>query len=347
MCAEISSACRIAIGGASTLLGKEIKTLLEERGFPFADLQLYDDLAPVEDLAGSWRAGTLTAAAGEPAVIQAIEEDSFARADLVFFAASPEFTQRHWPSVRRAGSGVVDLSGGLLSAPEALPWIPALDAVLAPPRGPSTQRVFVSPPAAAIVACSITAALAPFHPARVIFLFLQPVSERGQDGIEELENQTVNLLSFQPIAQNVFDSQVAFNLLSRFGDASTVQLRSVREAILRSVQRYLDGRVPVPALQLIQAPVFYSYAFSAFVDFGAAVELREVERALAAAGLQWQGAEGPAPSNVSVAGQHLITLARPEPDSSVPHAFWLWGAADNICLAAYNGVSIAERLFAS
>ncbi len=41
-----------------------------------------------------------------------------------------------------------------------------------------------------------------------------PVSERDQPGIEELESQTTNLLSFRPIEQAIFDAQVAFNLLS-------------------------------------------------------------------------------------------------------------------------------------
>jgi aspartate-semialdehyde dehydrogenase len=338
MCAPPSNAPRIAIVGASTLLGKEIKALLEERGFLYADLRLLDDLA---------YAGTLTEAGGEPAVILNLEEDSFVRTDLVFFASSAECARRNWAAARRAGAAVVDLSGGLLDVPEALPWIPALDAVLAPPRAVTGQRLYLSPFPAAIVACSITAALAAFDPARVAVVLLQPVSERGQEGIEELESQTVNLLSFQPLAHQVFDSQVAFNLLHRFGAESHVQLKSVREEITRSVARYLDGRLSVPALQLIQAPVFYSYAFSAFADLGQPAEPVDIERTLRAAGLQVESAEAPEPSNVSVAGQHLISLAQAERDASVPSAIWIWGAADNIRLAAYNGVSIAEKLFAS
>jgi hypothetical protein len=59
---------RIVIAGASSLLGAELKSLLEESRFAASDFRLLD-----EELA----AGTLTEAGGEPAVIRPVEEDSF------------------------------------------------------------------------------------------------------------------------------------------------------------------------------------------------------------------------------------------------------------------------------
>src|SRR5437773_6600334 len=70
---------RIVIAGASSLLGAELKSFLEESRFAGWDLRLVD-----EELA----AGTLTEAGGEPAVIQPVEEGSFERARLVFFTGS-------------------------------------------------------------------------------------------------------------------------------------------------------------------------------------------------------------------------------------------------------------------
>jgi aspartate-semialdehyde dehydrogenase len=311
---------------------------MEERSFPFTDLQLLDDMS---------FAGTLTEAGGEPAVIQSIAEDSFERTELVFFTGSPEFTAQNLGVAKRAGANVIDLSGALLDALDAAPWIPALDGLLAPPSPQAASRFFVSPPAAAIVACSLAAALAPLRPQRLVLTVFQPVSERGQEGIEELESQTVNLLSFQPIAQRVYDAQVAFNLLSKFGAGSRVPLEASHGQVARSVSRYLGDRVVVPALQLIHAPVFYSYAFSFFAELKGAPEPADVERALSLAGIQKTAADEAPPNNVNVAGESSIRIAPVERENSVQGGFWIWGSADNLRLAASNAVSIAERLFAS
>jgi aspartate-semialdehyde dehydrogenase len=87
---------RIVIAGASSLLGAELKSLLEESRFGAADLRLVD-----EELS----AGTLTEAAGEAAVIQPVEEDSFNRANLIFFTGSAAFSKANFAAARRSGSG--------------------------------------------------------------------------------------------------------------------------------------------------------------------------------------------------------------------------------------------------
>jgi len=324
----------VVLVGASSLRGRELKELLGE-SLAGGNLRLLDDEA----------AGTLTEAGGEPALILPFGPDSFHGAQLVFFAGNQEFTRRHWGDARRAGATVIDASGGLAEAEGAVPWIPALDATLTPPRWPQAQQggVYVSPSPACIITCTLVAALAPFCPRRMVLTFFEPASERGQAGIEELEQQTVHLLSFQVIPQQVYDAQVAFNLLSRYGAASRVNLGELRDALAAEVARYLAGRLAVPALQLVQAPVFYSYAWSAFLELDEPRLPAELEAVLVAAGVVRQGS----PSNVSAAGESRILLGPVERDATLATGYWLWGVADNIRLAAANAVAIAERLRAS
>ena len=333
-------ASRVAIAGASSLAGKELKQLLEESGFPAAEIRLFDE---------EFAAGTLTEAGGEPAVIQTVDEDSFRGLRFVFFTGSPSFAARHWQTAERAGATVIDLSGGLAGVPGARPWIPALEPVLPPPPAPGQARghVYVSPGTPAVVACSLVAALRAFQVERVAMVFFQPVSERGEAGIEELESQTVKLLSFQPIGQEVFDAQVAFNLLDRYGGASESRLADARDKIAREVREYLAGRAPLPAIQLLQAPVFYSYAFTAYAEPAAPPGEEAFTRALEAAGIKAATPDEPPPSNVSVAGETRVVLGRFERDASVEHGWWFWGAADNLRVAAANALRIAEKLMAS
>jgi aspartate-semialdehyde dehydrogenase len=116
------------------------------------------------------------------------------------------------------------------------------------------------------------------------------------------------------------------------------------------VSRFLEatglGREAVPAIQLVQVPVFYSYGFTLFAEFPAGLDAAAIEKALVAAGVSVQAPGDASPSNVSVAGESRIHVARVEPDPAVSNGWWLWGAADNVRLAAANALQIAEKLIA-
>jgi aspartate-semialdehyde dehydrogenase len=337
---------RVAIVGASSLLGKELKQVLEDRNFPASDIILLDE---------SIMAGTLSEAAGEPTFIRALEEDSFERAHFVFFAGSPGDAERNWRTAQSKGATVIDLTGALSPAASngsaAVMWIPSLASALPPASGPSasaTPAAYSSPAAPVIVACTLAAGFAKFQPKRIVLLLFAPVSDRDQSGIEELESQTASLLSFREIDRTVFDAQVAFNLLARYGEASKQRLQDVRAALARDVVRYLAGRAPAPAIQLVQAPVFYGYAFAAYADLAPSTveSLGQLEATFTGLGVKVAAPDDPSPTNVSVAGESEIHLARIEPDPSVESGAWIWGVVDNLRLTATNAVRIAEELVA-
>jgi len=335
-------AVRVAIAGASSLLGKELKAWLEEASFPAIDVRLLDE---------EFVAGTLTEAGGEPTVIETVAEDSFDRVRFAFFTGSPEFSRRHAPEARRAGAVVIDLSGGLGEEKNAKSWIPALDSVLASPvvdfPAGAAQDLFVVPGAPADAAISISAALAAAGLERLAITFFQPVSERGPEAIEELESQVVKLLSFQPVPRTVFDAQVGFNLLSSYGPESGAKLADARARITDECRRYLAGRAPLLATMLVQAPVFYSHAFTAYAEFKTPPSLDDLEHRLRGAGLKVVGANEEAPSNVNVAGEPRPVLGQPQREPSIETGVWLWGAADNLRVPAATAVAIAAKLLAS
>src|SRR5258708_12857217 len=92
---------RIVIAGASSLMGAELKSLLEESRFAGWDLRLVDEEVAV---------GTLTEAGGEPAVIQPVEGGSFDRARLIFFTGSPQFTHATLKAPPSTIAPVINLS---------------------------------------------------------------------------------------------------------------------------------------------------------------------------------------------------------------------------------------------
>lgn len=308
--------------------------LLGESRFAGEDFSLVDETIAV---------GTLTEAGGEPAVIQPVEEGSFARADCVFFAGSNEFTRTNLPAALQTGAKVIDLSGALAEREGTVAWFPKLDWLRG--REFDTQaKVFAVPSAIATAASGLALALSRVGLRRIMLIGFEPVSESGRAGIEELESQTGQLLSFQGVGQPVFDTQVAFNMLDRFGPGSSHKLKSVRDRVRAETRASVDGKSAMPTIQVVHAPVFYGSAFSATGVFDSGRDSESLAQTCADAGFSLPAEAQDGPSNVSVAGEKTIHLAVPEQDVSNPETWWFWGAADNIRLPAANAVKLAEML---
>src|SRR5213592_5152468 len=317
---------RIVIAGASSLLGAELKSLLEESRFAGWDLRLVD-----EEMA----AGTLTEAGGEPAVIQPVEEGSFDHARLIFFTGSPEFSKVNLGAVR--GATVIDLSGGSLGEKETRLWYPRAEVKLEK----DLNYAVLSAPATVVVA--LLDALSAVGLSRLGLIFFRPVSEAGRRGIEELESQTSQLLSMQSTGQAVFDTQVAFGMLNRYGAASRENLSAIRARICAEVSPLVGKRGVLPSIQIVHAPVFYGYTFAALAETASVTTRAKLAEVCQDAGfLIWKDADGPL-GNLS-AEDSTMHLELPEGNPPQAGAWWSWGAVDNIKLPAANAVKLAEKL---
>jgi aspartate-semialdehyde dehydrogenase len=324
---------RIVIAGASSLLGAEVKSLLEEGRFAASDFRLLD-----EDLA----AGILTAAGDEPLLIQPVEEGSFARARYIFFTGSGGFTLANLPAAQQSGAIIIDLSGALAGKDGTEIWFPKLDTLSGKPFS-RDSFVYAIPGAAATAASSLALALRPVKPQFLSILILQSVSEAGRAGIEELESQTSQLLSMQTAGKPIFDAQVAFNTLDRFGPASSHRILFARERIQSEVRATLIEAASAPAIQVVHVPAFYGITFSACAVLEAPGEADQVSQLCKDAGFAITSGDL-GPSNLSVAGESSIQIAPPVPDSARASTWWFWGAADNIRLPAANAVKLADLL---
>jgi aspartate-semialdehyde dehydrogenase len=325
---------RIVIAGASSLLGAELKTLLEEGRFAASDFRLVDEETV---------AGLLTEAGGEPAVIQPVEEDSFNKAWIVFFTGSPGFSKRNFELARKSSACIVDLSGEFAGHAEAQTWLPEFDA-LAEAQWNKDASVFAVPSAPAELIARLTIALRPWSPGSLAAVAFQPVSSSaGKPGIQELESQTGQLLSFQSLGKEVFDAQVAFTMLDRFGSASRHSLQSLLEILRREVRACLPASVTAPMLQLLHAPVYFGTTVTACARLAASVDAAELSKSCESLGFRITP-EDAAPDNISSAGETSLQLAPPRPDPSTPGTWWFWAAADNLRLPAANAIKLAEKL---
>jgi aspartate-semialdehyde dehydrogenase len=329
---------RVAIVGAGTLKGKEIAETLRDRNFPAIDVRLLDD---DESL------GRLEAVGDEMSFIQRVRAEQFERVDFAFFASDPGCTRDNWKTAQQLGNAIVDLSFALEDESVASIRSPWIERESGQPLRPELQPgpVVVAHPAATALALLALRSAKVSPIIRIVATVYEPVSERGQKGMDELHEQTVNLLSFQELPKNVYDAQVAFNLIGRYGQRSELALDSVSQRILKHYRKIAPG-APEPALMMVQAPVFHGHAFSVYVELERPVALGDFSQHLAGDHIVvTRGAED-APSNVSAAGQGDVLVAASR-DAGRQNGIWLWVTADNLRIAALNAVECAETMTTS
>jgi aspartate-semialdehyde dehydrogenase len=344
---------RVAVVGASSLVGKELLAVLKERNFPVARLitaeaEEDEPELPVMDLREGF----------EP--VMADETLSEADLEFIFVAAHPTAaetgTGTGWPAFLRspaelaaaAHATVIDLSEGLGSEPGGqlrVPWLeePAVRAATSRAAAP---RFLISPHPAAIVLSALLLRLSRRSTLKkaVAEVFI-PASEFGSLAVEELQKQTVALLSFQKIPRTVFGEQLSFNLLPRFSPErrSALTLAGLQSRIQDQVRGLLAKRVPLPAVRVVQTPVFHSLAFSIYVETAEPTDPEELARALAGERIELRRRGDDAPSQVGAAGSSGLLVDAVESDSLRPEGVWIWAAVDNLRLAAVNAVEIAEK----
>ncbi len=356
---------RIAIVGAASLRGKELNEALGESAFASADFLLMDDQEAI---------GQLEAVGDEVTFVQPITPTSFDRIDFTFFTGSPDLTRKHWEAAARAGSSIIDLSGALdreAGAVVCAPWV----------QNQSTgngQRAGIAPPALDLQ----TAAILPAHPAALALALLlsrlqgagavrsvsatvlEPASEYGRAAMDELHQQTINLLSFQPLPKDLYDAQIAFNLVPVTGEEAKLNLGESEQRMREHYNALSGGQLPELPIQLIHAPVFHGYTISLAIEFTEPQDTAHVLGALTGEHIEVMQTDADAPSNLAVAGQEEILVRLRPVLSSVPgrlpatalngdaaasedapsSRFWLWAAADNLKLTALNAVACALEL---
>jgi aspartate-semialdehyde dehydrogenase len=330
---------RVAIVGAASLKGKEVAEVLEDRKFPALDTKLLDD---DESL------GQLEAVGEEMNFIQAVKPDQFEHIDFTFFASEETFTRAHWNLARDTGSSIVDLSFALENEAGARvrsPWIERqlgqhLQLELQP--GPAVT----AHSAAVALALLLLRAQKAGEMKRVAATVFEPASERGQRGMDELHGQTVNLLNFHEVPKKVFDTQIAFNMVNRFGEHATLSLEGIERRVLRHFEIIAGKEAVTPALLLVQAPIFHGYAFSIYVETREPVALGDLSQALAGEHVSVIRQSEDWPSNVRASGQNDIQVSL-QRDANHENGYWMWAAADNLRIAAANAVECAESMAAS
>jgi aspartate-semialdehyde dehydrogenase len=315
---------RLGIVNPLTLVGNEIKTILRERSFPFDRVALLDSTGAA--------AGALTDIGDEPRVVAEISDVELEDLDLVFFCGPPE-ANRKWIARHEADDFVaIDLSqpssaeeGKLAVAGVNLEEITDAD------------RMIVSPHPVTIPIALLLHQLESVSPVDLATAtVVQPASEFGQAGVEELAKQAMSVLNVSSVPHTVFDRQLAFNLYPA--------LEHNEQSIVSQIKTLTDPRSEL-ALLITQGTIFHSHTFSLFVKTRDELTVDRITEALrsnpAIAFAEGDQAFG----TIDAAGKDEVLVAEVRSDPSIRGGFWVWAVCDNLRRSsALNAVLVAEKV---
>jgi aspartate-semialdehyde dehydrogenase len=332
----------IALIGSDSLLGREIRDIVATSGADI-DLRLVADTGEI--------AGALTRVGDEPAVVGGLTAEILDGVRAIFLAGSADSSRKALELVdQEPGATIIDLTGAAEERPDARLRAPQVESAEEADEGEydSTLQVIAHPAAIALALFLRRLHSIEAVRASVVQIFA-PASEHGRAGVEELQGQTVSLLSFKKLPHAVFDAQLSFSLLAKYGADAAISLEDTELRIERHLASLLalpgEGEgAPMPSLRLIQAPVFHGYSFGAWVEFESNPGMEYLESSLVTGAIEVRGSEVEAPTNVGQAGQGGIAVGAISPDRNQPEACWFWVAADNLRLTAENGVAVARQL---
>jgi len=167
-----------------------------------------------------------------------------------------------------------------------------------------------------------------------------------QPGPAVTAHPAATVLAIQQLPKAVFDAQVAFNMVTRYGEQSAPSLENIERRVLKHYELLVGEQAPKPSLLLVQAPIFHGHAFSMYVELEQSVAVGDLAQALAGEHITITRGAEEAPSNVNAAGQGeiLLTVTR---DANNENGYWLWAASDNLRIAAATAVESAETMVAT
>lgn len=329
----------VAIVGGDTLLARELQTVFSERA---PDIPLLMTGFEQEER------GPYSGPPDEAEVVLAFDESMLAATGVAILAGVAETSRKvhRFVSSRPRSPVLIDLTYALEDEPGARLRAPLAE----PPKAPlEPGNILVVAHPAAIVLAGFFHRLHQRHAVRrwVVHVF-EPASERGRGGIDELQQQTVHLLSFRSLPKQIFDEQISFNLLPCYGAEAPHSLQSIEVRIERHLASLLAryGLIPIPSLRLVQAPVFHGHSFSVWVEFDQPPAAADLAAALASESIEVRTAGQEPPTNVGVAGQSGMTVGLIDIDRNDPRCAWFWIVADNHRTSAENTVRLAQMLLA-
>ena len=330
---------KVAIAGATGVVGREMIKVLEEREFPVSELL---------PLASERSEGQKLEFQGREVVVRRLKPDSFAGVDIALFSPGASVSREFAPHAARAGAVVIDNSSAFRMEQDVPLVVPEVNAH-AVAQALNRRRIIANPNCSTI---QLVVVMKPLHDAagleRVIVSTYQSVSGAGQKGIDELESQSRALFSLGEIAPSKFPHRIAFNLLPEIGGARDDGYTEEEMKMVNESRKILGLPQLAVSATCVRVPVFYCHSEAAHLFFKEPLspdQAREILRKAPGVKVIDDLKEHVYPMPVLGAGDDDTLVGRIRKDLTAPNGLALFIVSDNLRKgAATNAVQIAELL---
>ena len=326
----------VAVVGATGAVGEEMISILESREFPVEKLRLFAS----ERSEGK----TLTFLDNEVPV-ETLGKNSFRGIDIALFSAGGERSKMWAPVAVKSGCIVIDNSSQWRMDPEIPLVVPEVN-----PHDLKWHKGIIANPNCSTI--QMVVVLKPIHDAarikRVVVTTFQAVSGTGRRAMDELLQQTTDLLNFKEIKCNVYPYQIAFNVLPHIDKFLENGYTKEEMKMVNETKKILgDNSVRLTATT-VRVPVFRCHSESLNIETEKKLTANEVRAILSRApGVVIYDApeKNIYPVPINVAGKDETYVGRIREDESLENCINMWIVADNLRKgAALNAVQIAEKL---
>lgn len=329
----------VAIVGATGAVGRKMVAILEERNFPVSQLTL---------LASARSKGKTLRFHGEDITVHELTEDSFKGIDLALFSAGGEISRQFAPRAVKSGCVVVDNSSVFRMEKDVPLIIPEVN-----PAAVGEKPELIANPNCSTIQMVI--ALKPIHDKfrikRVVVSTYQSVSGSGRKAIEELQQQSQDLLNQKEATIKVYPHQIAFNCIPHIDDFLDNGYTKEEMKMVNETRKILEDASIQVCPTTVRVPVFYSHAEAINVETERPITAEEVKKLFSdAPGIQVMDSpkNKEYPLAIHAEGKDDVFVGRIRDDISKTNAVNFWVVADNLRKgAALNAIQIAELLLAA
>lgn len=332
-------AYRVAVVGATGLVGETLLQILEERKFPVSELI---------PLASERSVGKTVSFCGKTHRVRDLATFDFKGVDIGLFSAGGSVSAEHAPRAGAAGCIVIDNTSKFRNEPDIPLVVPEVNPeAIAAYRG---RNIIANPNCSTI---QMVVALKPIYDAagitRINVATYQSVSGAGRRSVEALATQTSQLLNAQPVATVGAAKQIAFNVVPHIDDFMANGYTREEMKMVWETRKILgDDSIQVNPTT-VRVPVFFGHSEAVHIETRRKITAKEVRALLERApGVEVvdEARLGGYPTAVTEGANHdPVYVGRIREDISCERGINLWVVADNIRKgAALNSVQIAEVL---
>ena len=328
---------KVAVIGATGNVGREMLSILDERGFPADE---------VVALASRRSQGTEVSYGDRVLKVKTLDNYDFSDTDIALMSAGGTISKEWSPKIAAEGCVVIDNSSAWRYDADVPLIVPEVNAdAIATFR----KRNIIANPNCSTA--QLVVALKPLHDRakikRVVVSTYQSVSGAGKEAADELFTQTRAIFVTDPVENNKFPKRIAFNGIPQIDVFQDDGFTREEWKMVVETKKILDPKIKLVAT-CVRVPVFVSHSEAVAIEFEnpiTADEARDILREAPGCLVVDKREPGGYVTPIEAAGEDATYISRIREDPTVDNGLMLWVVSDNLRKgAALNAVQIAEVL---